>query len=89
MVPQESVLVMVIRLVENIPLPPPPQKGSWGHPRVYLDRLLLKALVLMIVRPLVSAHELLSVLVEPTPEMQTPRALLTEQARYPCRRTFE
>ena len=89
MVPQESVLVMLVRLVDDIPLPPPPQKRARGHPRVYSDRLFLKALVIMIVRRLVSVHELLSVLVEPTPEMQTLRALLTEQGRYPSRRTFE
>ena len=89
MVPQESVLVMLVRLVDDIPLPPPPQKRARGHPRVYSDRLFLTALVIMIVRRLVSVHELLSVLVEPTPEMQTLRALLTEQGRYPSRRTFE
>jgi hypothetical protein len=66
-----------------------PRKGSRGHPRVYTDRLFLKALVLMIVRRLVSVHELLSVLVESTPEMQTLRAQVTEQGRYPSRRTFE
>jgi len=89
MVPQESVLVMLVRLVDDIPLPPPPPTRPRGHPRVYSDRLFLKALVIMIVRRLVSVHELLSVLAEPTPEMQTLRALLLEQGRYPSRRTFE
>jgi hypothetical protein len=89
MVPQESVLVMLVRLVDDIPLPPPPPTRPRGHPRVYSDRLFLKALVIMIVRRLVSVHELLSVLAEPTPEMQTLRALLMERGRYPCRRTFE
>src|SRR5437764_11345101 len=89
MVLQESVLVMLVRLVDAIPLPPPPPTRPRGHPRVYSDRLFLKALVIMIVRRLVSVHELLSVLAEPTAEMQTLRALLTEQGRYPSRRTFE
>jgi Transposase DDE domain len=89
MVPQESVLVMLVRLVDNIPLPSPSPTRPRGHPRVYSDRLFLKALVIMIVRRLVSVHELLSVLAEPTPEMQTLHALLVEQGRYPSRRTFE
>jgi len=49
----------------------------------------LKALVIMIVRHLHKVHELLSVLAQDTPEMQTLRALLTENGRYPSRRTWE
>jgi hypothetical protein len=57
---------------------------------VYPDRLFLKALVLMIVRRLPQVHTLLTVLAEPTPEMQRLRALLTdERGRYPTRRTWE
>ena len=88
MVAQDSVLVMLVKLVDRIPvLAPPPHRR--GHPRVYSDRLFLKALVIMIVRHLAHVHELLSVLAEPTAEMQTLRALLAEQGRFPCRRTFE
>jgi hypothetical protein len=43
----------------------------------------------MIARHLHNVHELLSVLEQPTPEMQALRALLTEQGRYPTRRTWE
>jgi len=43
----------------------------------------------MIVRHLHKVHELLSVLEQPTSEMQTLRALLTENGRYPSRRTWE
>jgi len=43
----------------------------------------------MIVRHLHKVHELLSVLEQPTPEMQTLRALLTEKGRFPSRRTWE
>jgi len=43
----------------------------------------------MIVRHLHRPHELLSVLAQPTAEMQTLRALLTEQGHYPTRRTWE
>ena len=60
-----------------------------GHPRVYSDRLFLKALIIMIVRHLHKVNELLSVLRQETAEMQALRALLTEQGRYPGRRTWE
>ena len=88
MVLQDTVLVMLVKLVERIPVPAPPPRRR-GHPVVYSDRLFLKALVIMIVRHLTTAYELLSVLAEPTPEMQTLRVLLLEQDRLPCRRTFE
>jgi hypothetical protein len=79
---------MLVRLVDRIPLPPPAPTRPRGRPRVYSDRLFLKALVIMIVRRVTTAHELLSVLAEPTAEMQTLRVLLLEQERLPCRRTF-
>ncbi|MDQ3376525.1 MAG: transposase, partial [Actinomycetota bacterium] len=53
------------------------------------DRLFLKALLIMIVRRLHKVGELLAVLEEPTPEMQTVRSLLHEKGRFPSRRTFE
>jgi hypothetical protein len=56
---------------------------------VYSDRLFLKALVIMLVKRLPRVHTLLAVLDQPTPEMQRLRALLSEQGRYPTRRTWE
>lgn len=89
MMPQESLLVILVKLVDRIPMPPPPPKRGRGRPRFYPDRLFLKALVIMIVRHLHKVHELLSVLDQPAPEMQTLRALLTENGHYPSRRTWE
>ena len=43
----------------------------------------------MIVRHLHKVHELLAVLAEPTAEMQALRPLLTEDGRFPTRRTWE
>ena len=43
----------------------------------------------MIVRHLHTVHELLSVLAQPTAEMATLRDLLSEQGRFPSRRTWE
>ena len=87
MVCDASLLVVLVQLVEAIPLAPAPARR--GRPPVYTDRLFLKALVIMIVRHLTSVHALLAALEQPTPEMQRLRALLTEQGRYPTRRTWE
>jgi hypothetical protein len=88
MVPEESILVALVRLVDRLPLLPA-APASRGRPLVYSDRLFLKALVIMIVRRLTKVHTLLTVLDQPTPEMRQLRALLTENGRYPTRRTWE
>ena len=88
MVANDSPLVALVRLIDHIPLPPP--SGSRrGRPRGYSDRLFLKALVIMVLRQLTTVHALLAVLDQPTPEMQQLRRLLSEDGRYPSRRTFE
>ena len=89
MIGQVSLLVMLLRLVDRLPaLPPPPKRGR-GRPKVYSDKLFLKALVVMIVRHLHTPHEVLSVLEQPTPEMQLVRTMLSESGKFPTRRTFE
>jgi hypothetical protein len=87
MVPESSLLVALVLLVDRIPLPPAQRRR--GRPVVYPDRLFLKALVIMIVRRLPKVHGLLAVLEEPAPEMRRLRGLLMENGRYPTRRTFE
>jgi Transposase DDE domain len=89
MIGQDTLLVALVRLVERLPLPPPPAKRRRGRPKTYSDRLFLKALVIMIVRHLHTVYELRSVLEQPTAEMQTLRALMSEHGRYPTRRTWE
>ena len=49
MVTQDSLLVMLVQLVDCVSMPPLPTKCKRGHPQVYPDRLFLKALVIMIV----------------------------------------
>jgi hypothetical protein len=88
MVDNASLLIALVRLVDAIPLPSPPPTGR-GRPKVYSDRLFLKALVIMIVRHLSTVHALLGILEQPTSEMQRLRSVLTEDGRYPCRRTWE
>src|SRR5438552_5927546 len=89
MVFQDSLLVTLVQLVDRVPMPTPPTKRGRGHPKVYPDRLFLKALVIMIVRHLHTVHELLCVLAQPTSEMTLLRQLLTEQECFPSRRTWE
>ena len=89
MVPQDSLLVTLVKLVDRLPMPALPVKRGRGHPKFYPDRLFLKALVIMIVRHLHTVHELLGVLAQPTSEMVQLRALLTEQGHFPTRRTWE
>ncbi|HEU5326999.1 MAG TPA: hypothetical protein VFU78_02845 [Thermomicrobiales bacterium] len=85
-----SLLVTLVRLVDRLPeLPLPPKRGR-GRPRPYPDRLLVKAVVVMIVRHLHKVPELLPVLDHPTAEMGQVRALLAlPNGRFPARRTWE
>jgi hypothetical protein len=89
MIQQKPLLVSLIMLVDCIPTPPPPRKRGKGRPRYYQDNLFLKALIIMIMRNLNKVHELLSVLEQPTPEMKDLRCLLTQNGRFPSRRTWE
>ena len=89
MITQESVLVQLIVLIERIPSPPPPLRHRRGRPIFYSEKLFMKALVIMILRRLHRVGELLAVLEEPTPEMKMVRQLLSEQGRFPTRRTFQ
>jgi hypothetical protein len=57
---RDSLLVELVKLVDRIPMPPPPAKRGRGRPRFYPDRLFLQALVIMIVRHLHNVHELLA-----------------------------
>ena len=68
MITGEPLLVTVVKLVDCIPVPPPSDKRRQGRPRVYSDRLFLKALIIMLLRHLHTVHALLAVLGEPTAE---------------------
>jgi hypothetical protein len=89
MIGQVSLLVMLVQLIDRLPPLPPPAKRGPGRPKVYTDHLFLKALVIMIVRHLHTVHDLLSVLEQPTSEMQLLRTLLTQDGKFPSRRTWE
>jgi hypothetical protein len=89
MVRQEPTLVMLVHLVEAIPLPRPVSRPRRGRHIVYSNRLFLKGLVVMSVKRLSTAYELLAVLAQPTPEMAVLRPLLAEHGQCPSRRTWE
>jgi hypothetical protein len=89
MIYQDSVLVQLIRLVDQIPTPQPPPRRPRGRPIFYSEKLFMKALVIMIVRRLHKVGELLAVLEEGSAQMQEVRQLLFEGGRFPSRRTFQ
>lgn len=76
-------------LVDSLPFPEPPKKWGRGRPREYSDRLIVKALVIMIIRRLYSAYSLLAFLEQETALTCQLRELLTENGRFPTRRTWE
>src|SRR5215211_3331372 len=88
MVPDAPLLVTLCAVVDRIPLPPvgPPRRG---RPATYSDRLILKALVIMVLKRLPTVHALLAVPEQPSPEVRRLRAELTECGRFPTRRTWE
>ena len=89
MVYRELLLVTLVKLVDQIPFPEPPKKRGRGRPKVYSDRLIVKALVIMIIRRLYSAYSLLAFLEQETLLTQQLRDGLTENDQFPTRRTWE
>jgi hypothetical protein len=90
MLHQKPLLVIFVMLVDRIPMSAPAKKRGPGRPKVYPDRLIVKALVIMVVRRLYSAYSLLAFLEQDTALTQELRALLTdEKGRFPSRRTWE
>lgn len=89
MVPREPLLVTLVKLIDTLPLPAEPPHRGRGHPQVYSDRLMVKALIIMIIRRLYTAYSLLAFLDQDTDLTNALRALLTEKDRFPSRRTWE
>jgi hypothetical protein len=87
MVPQISLLVLLVDLIDAIPSPVVTRRR--GRPPTYPDRLFLKAVVIMVVRDVATVDGLLAILEQPTHEMQALRARLSVNGRFPTRRTWE
>jgi hypothetical protein len=71
MIEHETLLVTRVKLVSQIPVPPPPVTRGRGRPRTSPDRLFLQALVIMIVHHLHTVHARFSVLAPLTAQMHT------------------
>jgi hypothetical protein len=84
-----SLLVSLGLLVDRLPWPPEPAQRPRGRPKTYSDRLILKALVLMISRRLYTAYAWLMFLAQDDAVARQVRLLLHEQGRFPTRRTWE
>ena len=67
MLRQKSLLVSLVLLVNRLPWEPAPARRSRGRPKPYADRLILKALVIMIIRRLYTAYALLALLNQDDP----------------------
>jgi hypothetical protein len=89
MLRQKSLLVTLVKLLDAIPWPPEPAKRPRGRPPRYADRLIVKALVIMIIRRLSTAYALVAFLDPDDPLPQPWRSLLYEQGHFPSRRTWE
>jgi hypothetical protein len=89
MVRENSLLVRLVLLLDKVPAPPPPKKRGRGKPPKYTDKLLLKALLIMIVRHLYTASALLAFLAQDDATVQALRQLLHEDGDFPSRRTWE
>lgn len=86
---QKGLLVSLVSLVDHLPWPPETKKPARGHPKQYSDRLILKALVIMIIRRLYSASALLNFLEQDDPVPRQLKLLLYEDGCFPTRRTWE
>jgi hypothetical protein len=89
MLRQTSLLVSLVRLIDHLPWPSAPVQRPRGRPKTSADRLILKALVIMIIRRLYTAYALLTFLEQEDPVARQLRPLLYEHGRFPTRRTWE
>lgn len=88
MVAKEALLVIFVKVVDRIPLPDETERRR-GRPQTYTDRLIVKALVIMVIRRLYSAYSLLAFLEQESELTCALRLLLLEGGRTPSRRTWE
>jgi hypothetical protein len=89
MLHREPLLVTLLKLVDRIPWPQESAQRRCGRPIVYSERLIVKALVIMIIRRLYTAYSLLAFLQQDTDLTCQLRELLTEAGQFPSRRTWE
>ena len=69
MVYQDSLLVTLLHQVDLLPIVAEPVHRKHGRPKVYTDRVFIKALLVMIVCHFGKVHEFYAALQQPTREM--------------------
>ena len=89
MIAKEPLLVIFVKMIDRIPYPASETKRKRGRQETYTERLILKALVIMIIRRLYSAYSLLAFLEQETEVTKQLREQLTENGRFPSRRTLK
>jgi hypothetical protein len=89
MLAKEPLLVIFLKLIDRIPLPEGTGKRQRGRPYEYSERLIVKALIVMVIRRLYRAYSLLAFLEQETELTVALRPLLSEGGRFPARRTWE
>jgi len=90
MLSREPLLVTLVKLVDLIPMPKKPEKRGRGRPKVYSDRIIVKALVIMVIRRLYTAYSLLAFLEQDTELTHQLKELLkTDDGKFAVRRTWE
>lgn len=89
MLMKEPLLVIFVKLIDRIPLPCEAEPRGRGRPQAYTNRLIVKALVIMVIRQLYSAYSLLAFLEQESEVTCALRPLLIERGRMPSRRTWE
>ena len=86
---QTSLLVRLVRRIDHLPWPSAPVHRPRGRPKTYADRLILKALVMMIMRRLSTASAWLTFLEQDDTMARPLRPLLYAHGGFPTRRTWE
>ena len=90
MIAEGALLVTLVNLVDQIPMPKEPQKRGRGRRKTYPDSLMVKALLVMVIRRIYTAYGLLAFLEQETPLSGELRPMLAlPDGRCPSRRTWE
>ncbi|HZS08221.1 MAG TPA: hypothetical protein VFD58_25530 [Blastocatellia bacterium] len=88
MLPELSLLVRLVRMVDDAPTPPPPRRPR-GAPVAYPETIFLKGLLVMLLRQITTPHALLAFPDQDDPAIVQLRDELQDGGIMPSRRTWE
>jgi len=89
MVYENAIIVRLVKLIDSLPEREESVKKGRGRAKKYSEKLMIKALIIMIIRRLYNAYALLSFLQQDDPVVKELRNLLEEKGNFPSRRTWE